>query len=85
MNTKSRILAATTLALSALVMAPGLNSVAHASDASAVFTHQSASDMLVGSAFGISVGTGRGVRVGVVVGKQKSVAPRRKVLVGRYR
>ncbi len=78
MNTKSAILAAALLGLSAFA-APSLSGAQAAGAAGIVAIP---SDMLAASAFGVSVGTGRGVRVGVVVGTPKVVGKRR--VIRRY-
>ncbi len=83
MKSKSTFLAAALLGLTALAV-PAMGGSAQAAgiaDSAAIAAH---SDMLAASAFGVSVGTGRGVRVGVVIGTPKVVS-KRKVLVRRIR
>jgi hypothetical protein len=75
MNVRSQILAAALLGLSAFI-APGGGAQAAGLTTMAAMP----SDMLAASAFGVSVGTGRGVRVGVVVGAPKAVGKRRVLM-----
>ncbi len=76
MNTKSAILAAALLGLS-VVAAPSLSGTAQAAGIATPVAIPS--DMLAASAFGVSVGTGRGVRVGVVIGSPKVVSKRKAI------